>query len=292
MFKFKYRNKFILHNMFLLNLIIIIIISLFIYLIIIKLKCKNNPNSNNNNPFLLEDKFILKELENDINNILINKKGYDWSILRWLHLIIKYKDKVTDNYYKFKLYDIFYEEETYIFEKEILEYIKPYKNILDFGCGTCKIWRNNCDIIKNYNIKCVDLDKNTLSYPKYLLRNYNNILIEVNDVFNIELNYDIIFLIEVIMQIDNPVLFIQKILIKNPKIKFIMAHTIFTPNISKIIDPFKNKCLKYVPILNVSSGKALTYNDTINIIEESGCKIIDIKKIFANKIIFIFEKII
>lgn len=270
-------------------IIIIFIIIINIGLIYYKFKSKEYKNENQN-PFLLENESIIKEIDNDINNILLKKTHYDWSILRWLHILLKYKDKVSNDYYKFKLYDVFYEEETYIFEKDILKLIEPYKNILDFGCGTCKIWRNNLDIIKKYNIKCIDLDKNTLSYPKHLLQNYQNISVEVNNVFDINLNYDVIFLIEVIMQIENPITFIKNILKKNPKIKFIMAHTIFKPHISKIIEPFKNKCLKYLPIINVSSGKALTYKNTIDIIKKSGCLLDYEKKIYEDKMIFVFSK--
>lgn len=253
---------------------------------------KNKPitrNLNNvTNPFIFENKQIIKKLNNEINSILTN--NYDWSYKKWILLYIKYYYKISKEYLNFIIFDVFYDEETYIFEKDLLNLMKNYNKILDFGCGTCKIWRNNKDYTINKKIHCIDLDINTLSYSKYLLKDMSNITINNNNLFDLNMNYDVILFSEVIMQLDEPEKFISYIINKNPKIKIIACHTIFSPFVSKIITPFKYHIMKHLPLLNTSSGRALTYDQTINIFTSSNCKLEKTIKIYNNKIIFVFGK--
>ena len=245
--------------------------------------------SNVDNPFTLEDPKLIKIADKDINNLLSPKYNEN-SYFKWIPLLIKYHNKVNPSYLEFKTYDIFYDEETYIFEKNLIKLMKKYNRILDFGCGTCKIWRNNLKFINNHKIHCIDLDKNILSYPKYLLKNYNIQITEEN-MFDLEMNYDCVLFSEVIMQLDNPELFIKYIINKNPNIVIIVNHTIFSTLVSKLLTPFKNGLMKYIPILKTSYGRALTYQQTIEIFTNSGCSLIKEKKIMNNKIIFVFKKI-
>jgi 2-polyprenyl-3-methyl-5-hydroxy-6-metoxy-1,4-benzoquinol methylase len=252
----------------------------------------NNENNKNNNdiynPFLLENLNLIKKIDQDIEIRITD--NYDWNYYKWIPVYLKYKNKVSPSYFKFKIYDVLYDEETYIFEKDLIKIMKKHKNILDFGCGTCKIWRNNINFIKERNIHCIDLDIDALSYPKYLLKN-NTIKITNDNLFNIDIkNYDCILFSEVIMQLENFDSIIKYIIKNNPNISIIVNHTIFNPIVSKLLTPIKNGLLKYIPIMNVGCGKALTYQQTIQMFTKLKCSLIYEKSVFDNKIIFVFKK--
>lgn len=280
-------------------IILIILIILFTYLFSIKSKSINQSISKNeynnisdtsdtSNPFLLENADLLKNLDKDIESRITN--NYDWNYFKWIPIYLNYKNKLSPSFLKFKIYDIFYDEETYIFEKDLIEIMKKHKNILDFGCGTCKIWRNNIDFIKDKNIHCIDLDINMLSYPKYLLKD-NNINITNDNLFDIDIKkYDSILFSEVIMQLENFDSIIEFIINNNPNISIIVNHTIFNPMVSKLLTPIKNGVLKHIPIMNVGYGKALTYQQTIQMFTKFNCSLIYEKPVFDNKIIFVFKK--
>ena len=285
-------------------IILIILIILFTYLFSIKSKSKSisqsiskneynnisdtSDTSDTSNPFLLENADLLKKLDKDIESRITN--NYDWNYCKWIPIYLNYKNKLTPSFFKFKIYDIFYDEETYIFEKDLIQIMKKHKNILDFGCGTCKIWRNNIDFIKDRNIHCIDLDINMLSYPKYLLKDYN-INITNDNLFDIDIKkYDSILFSEVIMQLENFDSIIEFIINNNPNISIIVNHTIFNPMVSKLLTPIKNGVLKHIPIMNVGYGKALTYQQTIQMFTKFNCSLIYEKPVFDNKIIFVFKK--
>jgi len=121
------------------------------------------------NPFTNEDQKILENIDNDIN---LNRSKESWSYFtKWIRIYFKYCNKVSESYLQFKIYDILYDEETSMFEKELLELMNKYVNILDFGCGTCKIWRKNPSFYINKTVHCIDLYDNVLAYPKFLLKN-------------------------------------------------------------------------------------------------------------------------
>ena len=240
------------------------------------------------NPFLNENQKLIKEFDKDIEKLIT--KEYNWTYYKWIPLYLKYKNKFSSSYFNFKKYDIFYDEETQIFEKDLLKIMKNYKRILDFGCGTCKIWRNNLEFIKKHKIHCIDLCADTLSYPKYILKNYN-IKITNENLFNLNIkNYDCVLFSEVIMQIDDFESIVKYLVDNNPKITIIANHTIYSPFISKILTPIKNKLMKYIPIMKLGYGRALTYDQTLQMFINSGCKLEYTKKIFNNKIIFVFKK--
>ena len=288
-----------MYNYFHLLIIIItliILIILFTYLFSNKSinqsisKNEYNNISDTSNPFLLENADLLKKLDKDIESRITN--NYDWNYCKWIPIYLNYKNKLSPSFFKFKMYDILYDEETYIFEKDLIEIMKKHKNILDFGCGTCKIWRNNIDFIKDKNIHCIDLDINMLSYPKYLLKDYNINITNINK--GIELyqskKYDSILFSEVIMQLENFDSIIEFIINNNPNISIIVNHTIFNPMVSKLLTPIKNGVLKHIPIMNVGYGKALTYQQTIQMFTKFNCSLIYEKPVFDNKIIFVFKK--
>ena len=256
------------------------------------LNINSNP-SDVDNPFSLENSVIIKQIDNDINSnlsLVYNKSINVIIFLKWIILYIKNCNNVNPYYFQFKIYDIFYDEETHIFERELLSLIENYDNILDFGCGTCKIWRRNKDFLQKHNIHCIDLDKNILSYPKYLLKNEKNIVLTNENILDLEMKYDVVLFSEVIMQLEKPEKLIKYIVDKNPHTKIIACHTIFTENISKIITPIKNGIIKHIPILKTIYGKALTYEQTIEIFTRANCKLTETIKIYDNKIIFVFEK--
>lgn len=245
-----------------------------------------------NSPFSRENSKIIKEFDKDIEKNLSKKKEYYiyGNYHKWILTYLKYENKVSPSYLQFKIYDIFYDEETYIFENDLLDIMKKYKRILDFGCGTCKIWRNNRKFIKKHKIHCIDLDADIISYPKYILKSYN---IKITNQNLCDLNmkkYDCVLFSEVIMQIDNFESVIKYIVDNNPKVTIIVNHTIFHPFISKLLTPFKNGIMRYIPIMKTSYGRALTYEQTVQMFTNEGCHITYIKKVMDNKFIFVFKK--
>lgn len=242
------------------------------------------------NPFLRENSKIITELDQDIEKNLSNEYDGHPHYHKWIPLYFKYKNKVSPSYLQFKIYDVLYDEETYIFEKYLLNILKNYKRILDFGCGTCKIWRNNNKFIRKHKIHCIDLDANVLAYPKHILQNYN-IKLTTENLCDLNMaKYNCVLFSEVIMQIDNFESMIKYMVDSNPDITIIVNHTIFSPIVSDIITPFKNGIMKYIPILKTSYGRALTYDQTVNMFTNSGCTLVYEKKVFENKIIFVFQK--
>ena len=113
-----------------------------------------------------------------------------------------------------------------------------------------------------------------LSYPKYLLKD-NNINITNDNLFDIDIKkYDSILFSEVIMQLENFDSIIEFIINNNPNISIIVNHTIFNPMVSKLLTPIKNGVLKHIPIMNVGYGKALTYQQTIQMFTKFNCSLI------------------
>ena len=117
-----------------------------------------------------------------------------------------------------------------------------------------------------------------------------NIVLTNENILDLEMKYDVVLFSEVIMQLEKPEKLIKYIVDKNPHIKIIACHTIFTENISKIITPIKNGIIKHIPILKTIYGKALTYEQTIEIFTRANCKLTETIPIYDNKIIFVFEK--
>ena len=79
-----------------------------------------------------------------------------------------------------------------MFEKKLVDLINNGNKILDFGCGACKLWENNIEKFNDSFIKCIDLNKDILKYAKYNLRDYNNIDISNDNIFDLNINdYDI-----------------------------------------------------------------------------------------------------
>jgi len=240
------------------------------------------------NPFLQENFEIMENFDRDIQNNLSDEYKEN-HYMKWFPIYMKYYCSVSSEYMKFKVYDVLYDVETYIFENKLIELMNDYKRILDFGCGTCKIWRNNRVFNRSHNIHCIDLDEAMLAYPKHLLRN-DNIEVSNANLFNLEIEYDVVLFSEVIMQLDKPEEFLKYIVDKNPNTRIIMCHTVFTPFMSSVLSPFKNCIMKCIPIFNVACGKALTYQQTSDIIKKGGCIIEDTVSIRDNKIIFVCKK--
>lgn len=244
------------------------------------------------NPFEKESKKIIEEFDSELKNN-ISKSFETRSFLQYIPLYIKYKNKVSDSYLYFKIFDILYEEETKVFTEKLLEFCSNnnVKNILDFGCGTCKIWRDNKELINNKNIVCIDLDKDILQYPKYLLNDCKNINIENISLFDLKLEeeLEVALFIEVIMQLPEPHKFFEYIWQHNPKCKIVIAHTIFFSFVNTL-NFFKTKIIKYIPILQLCQGEAMTILKTEKIIRDAGGTIITMDYIYNNKIIFVAEK--
>ena len=245
-----------------------------------------------NSPFETENKEIIKKMDREIKDNL-SKSFETRSFLQYIPLYIKYKKKVSNSYFFFKVFDILYEEETKIFTKQILEICSnnDIKTILDFGCGTCKIWRDNKELINNKNIVCIDLDKDILQYPKFILRDYKNIDIKNISLFDLKLEpeVDVALFIEVIMQLPEPHKFFQYIWTHNPKCKIVIAHTIFFSFVN-VLNFFKTKIIKYIPLLQLCKGEAMTILKTEKIIRDAGGTIIKKDYIYNNKVIFVVEK--
>jgi len=105
------------------------------------------------------------------------------------------------------------------------------------------------------------------------------------------MNYDCVLFSEVIMQLDNFKAVLKYIIDKNPNIEIIVNHTIFSPFVSKLLSPFKNGPMKYLPLMKTVYGRALTYQQTIKMFTNTGYSLIKEKKIMDDKIIFVFKKI-
>ena len=245
-----------------------------------------------NNPFEKEKSEIIKKIDGEIKDNL-SKSFETRSFLQYIPLYIKYKKRVSNSYFFFKVFDILYEEETKIFTNKILEICSgnDIKTILDFGCGTCKIWRDNKELINSTKIVCVDLDKDILQYPKYLLNDCKNIDIKNISLFDLKLEekLDIALFIEVIMQLSEPHKFFEYIWTYNPKCKIVIAHTIFFSFVN-ILNFFKTKIIKYIPLLRLCRGEAMTILKTEKIIHDAGGTITNIDYIYNNKMIFVAEK--
>lgn len=241
------------------------------------------------NPFSIENPEYVKDIEERIEKIITPE--YDWNFYKWVPLYFKYKYKVSPSYFEFKSYDILYEEETFIFEKELLKTMAPCKRILDFGCGSCKMWRNNLDFLETHDVHCIDLDRNRLAYPKYLL-NDQNITITNDDFFTLDLNYDCILFSEVIMQVPHFENVIKHIVKHNPNMTILVNHTAFSQIVAGCFGSIRNNVIQYVPLLNICKGKLLTYRDTVEQFMENGCSLVEQKNIRENKIIYVFKPVL
>lgn len=62
----------------------------------------------------------------------------------------------------------FYYLETHIFEESIFKLLKPNSNILDLGCGICELWCNNVNkvLYNNFNVLCIDINEESLKFPR------------------------------------------------------------------------------------------------------------------------------
>ena len=94
------------------------------------------------------------------------------------------------------------------------------------------------------------------------------------------------------MQLPDPTSILKHIWENNESATVIMAHTIFDNIQSSILTPFKNNIFKYLPIFETIRGKALTFNQTYDIIDKAGGNITGIFKIKENKFIIKCNKAI
>ena len=244
------------------------------------------------NPFEKEDCAIIEKIDGEIIK-RTSKSFNERSFWNYIPIYIKYKNQVSNSYFFFRVFDILYEEETKIFTETLFEICSytGFKNILDFGCGTCKIWRDNKDLIKDKSITCIDLDKDILQYPAYLLNDCENINIKNISLFDLKLEekLDVALFIEVIMQLPEPHKFFEYIWKHNPECKIVMAHTVFFSFVN-IINFFKTKIVKYIPILSLTQGEAMTISKTKDIVHMAGGRITSMEYIYNNKVVFIAEK--
>ena len=240
------------------------------------------------NPYFNEDIKMREQFEKESK--IISK--YDNILIKFLisfYLYFKYKFYFSQSFCDYQIYKLLYQNETIMFEKYLTKYMNS--SVLDFGCGGCQFWINNANNINNSNnIHCIDLNSNILKYPQFILKN-KSFRIDNSNIFDIDLKmFDTIFLIEVIMQIDNPDELLAYIWKKNPNCKIIMAHTCFNEYISYIYSPIKKYIFPYIPLIKIIKGKALTLEDTTDIITKSGGIIKTKTHIKNNRYLFVLEK--
>lgn len=251
---------------------------------------------NPDNPLDKEDQGVIKNFSKEREQVRseYNENFFQTQLqhfLRSIPIYLKYKDVVSPEYMDFISYDVFYNEETHIFEKDLIQSMNPYRRILDFGCGVCKLWRNNIEFLEDHSVDCIDLDEKVLAFSKYLLRDKKNVNVFVKNLYDMDLRqYDCILFSEVITRLDDPHTLIKYIIESNPNIRIIVNHTTFHPFVSDILTPIRTNLFGNLPILKTISGRAMTYQQTVELFVDCGCMLVNQKMVFSTKYIFEFQK--
>jgi 2-polyprenyl-3-methyl-5-hydroxy-6-metoxy-1,4-benzoquinol methylase len=253
-------------------------------------KCLELINQQANNPFLPNDLHTLIELikYGKINDQFLYSsniyKSYNISCIYF-----KYMNKFSPDFFKYLCYSILYNMESQLFEQHIKNVFHDDEKILDVGCGACEFWTRNQSILSNLKkVDCIDLNNKILKYPQFLLKDISNINILNKNIYDLDMNnYDLITFIEVIMQIPEPHKMIQYIWDNNPNCTILFAHNVFPNLMSKIFTPFRIHLFPHIPLLDIAYGKLLTLEDTQNMVNKAGGKIIQTIKVSDYRHIFI-----
>jgi 2-polyprenyl-3-methyl-5-hydroxy-6-metoxy-1,4-benzoquinol methylase len=201
----------------------------------------------------------------------------------------KYNKDFSTDFLNFITYTILYNTESQLFENELINILSNKKSILDVGCGACQFWLHNPTLIDTIEkIKCIDLNENILKYPKYLLKNQEEISIENANLYDLDITqFDTILFIEVIMQIPEPHKMLKHIWHNNPNCTIILAHNAYNHTFSKIFTPFRIHLFPHLPLLNIAYGKLLSHKTTLKMIEEAGGQISQLIDVDNTRKIFI-----
>ncbi|MCP3660770.1 MAG: methyltransferase domain-containing protein [Bacteroidetes bacterium] len=208
----------------------------------------------------------------------------------YLELLKRYIVSTEEEYSRYKM-EILFNLVTKSWMEWFIEYEPKNSKILDIGGATGIQWtffKKAYD--KNFKVSLIEVDRNSIEIGKKNYQNKNLKFYHISETQKINKNIDTILLCGVYMQISNSAQVLKDYLSRFPNSKAVVIHTCFNSSTpTKFLNFLKQKVIKFIPVLNLLQGRAMTDEEFYLEMENANLKIIeefDLSNISKNDVHF------